>query len=246
MLKDRYRSLMFVVSSLCVALIFVILAVPGGVAAVRMGPRPQPSGLLPAQQAAALADLGDYEGAWRIYAEALLAAPGDVGLWYALGVTLSRLDRPRETEAAFRYVVDHGRPESDEVRLARRWLVDAGMLAPSVTFSVAAEPVDATGGTAVLKGKAAWGETSPGGPPLKAQLILEGLSGAAEGKRFSTQVPLGQAYRFERLPAGSYRLIGGAAGHRLWELTLSVEDGKENSLDLGKDNSESPSVELYA
>lgn len=35
------------------------------------------------------------------------------------------------------------------------------------------------------------------------------------------------------------------SGHRLWDLTLSAEDGEENSLDLGQDNSRYPSAELY-
>ncbi len=236
---------MFAVSSLWIALILVVGAFEGSRAATQMAPRPQPSGLAPAQEAAALAELGDYEGAWRLYDEALQVAPEDAALWYALGVALSRLDQREETEAAFRYVVDHGKPDSDEVRLARQWLVAAGVLAPQVAFSVAADAAEATAGTAVLKGRATWEKPEAGRPPLKARLVLQGLSGAAEGKRFTTQVPLGQAYRFDRLPAGSYRLVGSAAGHRLWDLTLSAEDGEENSLDLGQDNSRNPSAELY-
>jgi len=241
----KSRSLMFAVSSLWIALILVVGAFEGSRAATQMAPHPQPSGLAPAQEAAALAELGDYEGAWRLYDEALQSAPEDVSLWYALGVALSRLDQREETEAAFRYVVDHGKPDSEEVRLARQWLVAAGVLAPQVAFSVAADAAEATAGTAVLKGRAAWEKPEADRPPLKAQLVLQGLSGAAEGKRFTTRVPLGQAYRFDRLPAGSYRLVGSAAGHRLWDLTLSAEDGEENSLDLGQDNSSNPSAELY-
>ncbi len=243
--KIKSRSLMFAVSSLWIALILVILTVPGGIAAVRVRSHPQPSGLAPAQQAAALAEMGDYEGAWRLYDQALQATPEDAALWYALGVTLSRLDQRQETEAAFRYVVDHGKPDSEEVRLARQWLVAAGVLAPQVAFSVAADAAEATAGAAVLKGRATWEKPEADRPPLKARLVLQGLSGAAEGKRFTTRAPLGQAYRFDRLPAGSYRLVGSAAGHRLWDLTLSAEDGEENSLDLGQDNSSNPSAELY-
>ncbi len=82
------------------------------------------------------------------------------------------------------------------------------------------------------------------GPPVRVQLLLAGLNGAAEGKRFNTRTALGQPYRFERLPAGSYRLIGAAAGQRLWDLTFSVEDGREVVLDLGTDNSSAPTIAL--
>src|SRR3972149_577209 len=113
----KSRSLMFAVSSLWIALILVVGAFEGSRAATQMAPRPQPSGLAPTQEAAALSELCDYEWAWRLYDEALQAAPEDAALWYALGVTLSRLDQRQETEAAFRYVVDHGKPDSEEGRL---------------------------------------------------------------------------------------------------------------------------------
>ncbi|MFZ1061110.1 MAG: tetratricopeptide repeat protein [Candidatus Rokuibacteriota bacterium] len=68
---------------------------------MRVRSHPQPSGLAPARQAAALAEMGDYEGAWRLCNEALQAAPEDVALWYALGVTLSRLDQRRRGALLF-------------------------------------------------------------------------------------------------------------------------------------------------
>jgi tetratricopeptide (TPR) repeat protein len=236
---------MFAVSSLWIALILVVGAFEGSRAATQMAPRPQPSGLAPAQEAAALAEVGDYEGAWRLYDAALQSAPEDVSLWYALGVALSRLDQREETEVAFRFVVDHGKPDSEEVRLARQWLVAAGVLAPQVAFSAATAAGEAIPGTAAVKGKATWGEPEAGRQPLEVRLVLQGVGGTAEGNRFTKRVPLGQAFRFDRLPAGSYRLVGSAAGHRVWDLTLSVEDGSESSLDLGKDNSGNPSAELY-
>ena len=62
----KSRSLMFAVSSLWIALIFAVRAFEGSRAATQMAPRPQPSGLAPAQEAAALAELGDYERACRL------------------------------------------------------------------------------------------------------------------------------------------------------------------------------------
>ena len=87
----------------------------------RSGRTKQP-GSSPAEEAAILAGRGDYEEAARLYSEALQAAPEDVSLWYALAVTLRHLRRSREAAEAFEYVVRHGRPGSQEARLARLWL----------------------------------------------------------------------------------------------------------------------------
>ena len=100
----------------------------GGPRARREVPRPSRSGRprrpgpSPAEEAAILAGRGDYEEAARLYSEALQAAPEDVSLWYALGVTLHHLRRSTEAAEAFEYVVRHGRPGSQEARLARLWL----------------------------------------------------------------------------------------------------------------------------
>src|SRR3972149_2069919 len=72
----KSRSLMFAVSSLWIALILVVGAFEGSRAATQMAPRPQPSGLAPAQEAAALAELGDYEGAGGGSGAAAPGAPG--------------------------------------------------------------------------------------------------------------------------------------------------------------------------
>ncbi len=189
--------------------------------------------------------MGDYEGAWTLYYQALQAAPQDLSLWYGLGVTLSYLDHPKEAQEAFEYVVRHARPNSEEAKRARRWLISAGVLAEPVRFSNASGPKDGQGRRAALAGKVTWGAPQPGEPPRRVQLLLEGLSEVAAGKRFYARTALGESYRFERLPAGTYRLIGATAGQPLWDLTLTVEDGKEVVLDLGNDNSSNPGAALY-
>lgn len=240
----RSRVVMLMASSVWVALILVVLVFRGG-GAVPVDPRPEPASLPsvlnPTAQAGELAELGDYEGAWQFYQEALAAAPEDVALWYALGVTLSHLNQRAETTEAFRYVVDRGRPESEEVRVAREWLISAGVLARPVVFT-SAPAAEAAEAKAAVKGKVTWGEPERSGAPLKARLLLHGQSGAAEGKRFSKRVTLGQVYRFEQVPAGSYRLLGSVEGQRLWDLTLDVEEGKEVVLDLSRDNSSAPTA----
>ena len=239
----RSRFVMFSASSLWIALILVVSVFRGG-GAVPLEPRLESSSLNPAEGAAALADLGDYEGAWRLYHEALSAVPEDASLWYALGVTLSHLNQRKETEEAFQYVVNRGNPDSEEVKQARQWLISAGVLAPPVVFTAAAETAEAAEAKATLKGKVTWGEPEPGKAPLKARLVLHGVNGAAQGKRFTARVGLGQVYRFERLPAGSYRLVGVVEGERLWDLTVDVEDAKETVHDLSKETSSNPTVAL--
>ena len=244
----KSRLFMFTASSFWVALILVILVFRGGGAVPlepRQAPSAFPSGVELAKQAEGLAELGDYEGARELYHEALVAAPEDVSLWYALGVTLSRLNQRQETEEAFGYVVTRGNPDSEEVRVARDWLVSAGVLARPAVFTTAdvtAAVADGADAKAAMKGKVTWGSERN---PMKVRILVHGLSGAAEGKRFNTRVTLGQAYRFEHLPAGSYRLIGRAEnGALLWDQRIDVEDGKEIALDLTRENSSNPTVAL--
>src|SRR3989304_212006 len=125
----RSRFVMFSASSLWIALILVVSVFRGG-GALPVEPRLEASTLNPVEQATALADLGDYEGARRFYQEALSAVPEDASLWYALGVALSHLNQSKETEEAFQYVVNRGTPDSEEVKQARHWLLTAGGAAP--------------------------------------------------------------------------------------------------------------------
>ncbi len=131
-------------------------------------PRPESPTVNLAQEAEALAARGDYEGAWRLYYRALQATPEDVSLWYGLGVTLSHLNKRKEAEEAFQYVVRHDRPDSEEVRLARRWLLDAGVLAESATLTGVADAVgDAREDKEAAKGKATRDASEPGRAPVQ-------------------------------------------------------------------------------
>ena len=238
------RPLIFTVMAVCIAAILGTFGLRGA-GTLSVEPRPDSSGPTLAQQAEAMATHGDYMGAWEFYYQALQAAPEDVSLWYGLGVVLSHLNEREGAVNAFQYVVRHGDPASERVRLARQWLGRAGVLVEPVAFTAASEPVGGQGEKAALRGKVTWGPPEATRPPLRVQVLLQALNGPAEGKRFVTRVGLGESYRFEKLPAGTYRLVGAAAGHRLWELTVDVEDGKEVVLDLGKDNSNNPNATFY-
>ena len=235
------RSWIFVASTVSIAVILGMFLLRGG-GNMSLQP-PEPSD--PRRQAEALAAKGDYKGAWQLYYQALQGVPEDVSLWYGLGVALSHLNQRKETEQAFQYVVRHGRPDSEEVRRARRWLVSTGVLGERVAFTASPKPVAGVRGhTATVKGKVTWGASESNRRPVTVGLLLAGLSGAGEGKRFHARAGLGGSYRFERLPPGTYRLIGATAGQHVWDVTLTVEDGREVVLDLGEDNSKNPAVGL--
>jgi tetratricopeptide (TPR) repeat protein len=76
---------------------------------------------------------GDFSGALQVYDDALMRDPSDVGLYYRAGAALSHLKEREQAVAMFLWVVRHGPPEREEVRLAREWLEAARVLAPVET-----------------------------------------------------------------------------------------------------------------
>lgn len=73
---------------------------------------------------------GDFSGALQAYDDALLRDPEDVGLYYRAGAALSHLQEREQAIAMFLWVVRHGPPEREEVRLAQQWLEAARVLVP--------------------------------------------------------------------------------------------------------------------
>ena len=98
--------------------------------AARRDATPRPIGVeqLKADGLAQL-EKGRYENALRAFVEALSRLPDDVGLHYLLGVTYSHMDRKDDAILAFRYVVQYGKPGSQEFDGATRWLAGAGIAA---------------------------------------------------------------------------------------------------------------------
>ena len=170
-----------------------VMAVPGPSESSDMNPAPvaeapvmavpgpsESSDMNPAQQAEALAVRGDHEGAWRFYYQALQATPEDVSLWYGLGVTLSHLNERKGVEEAFQYVVRRGRPDSEEVRLARRWLVDAGVLVEPTALTHVADPVRVVRRhDAAVKRKVTRAASEPGRAPVQQQRPMPSKSNPA-------------------------------------------------------------------
>jgi hypothetical protein len=221
---------------------------PAGAPSAEPEPVAEPAIPSLADRAAALAARGDYVGAWQLYYEALQASPGELALWYALGVTLTHLDRQKEAEEVFDYVVGSGNPDSPEVRHAREWLASARAAArlraaaspqapagPQPVQFAPSAPSAAGQSWAAVRGKVSWREPES---PREALIVLQGLEKGLP--RIHARVPLGDFYEFDRLPAGRYHLIGGVENQWLWDVRFDLGAGQELDLDLTRHNSSNP------
>lgn len=192
-----------------------------------------------------LAARGEYEAAAVKYQEAVRQEPGDASIWFALGTALSHRGRREETVEAFRRVLQLGAPESQEVQVARRWLVSAGVLTEPVAFASASEsratadPSAATappGPKGTLRGKTEWKGVTPENL-IMVKLIISGDEPATRGRSFSRSIKLGQPYAFENVPSGTYRLEASAGRTHLWDEKVYVESDKQTVLNLSPANS---------
>jgi tetratricopeptide (TPR) repeat protein len=173
---------------------------------------------------------GRYESALRAFAEALSRLPDDVGLHYLLAVTYSHLDRKDDATLAFRYVVQHGKPGSQEVQAATRWLAGVGIV---IGRAEPAPPDPPEVLTASLQGKIVW----PLGPDRampRLQLQLEGIGPTTQGKRYGIFAHFNGLYAFPQVRPGDYRLRAQIAYTRVWEMDVTV--GDKTVLDLTQDN----------
>jgi tetratricopeptide (TPR) repeat protein len=174
---------------------------------------------------------GRYESALRAFVEALSRLPDDVGLHYLLAVTYSHLDRKDDAILAFRYVVQHGRPGSNEVQTATRWLAGVGIVIGRAEAAPAPDPPELL--TASLEGKIVW-PLEPHRAMPRLQLQLEGIGASTQGKRYGIFAHFNGAYAFPRVRPGDYRLRVQIAYTRIWEMDVTV--GDKTLLDLTRDN----------
>ena len=238
------RPLMFAVSSIWVALILVFFVFRGGGTAP-VEPRPLASAPSLVLQADQLAALGEYGAAAEKYRAAVERDPDSVSLRFALGTALSHVGRQEETVEQFRWVVTRGAPGSPEVEVARRWLTNAGVLAREVSFAPpkgpdqeaspqAAAPVPPTRGGSVAVGTVK-GRTELRGSPREVQLILGSTDDAKKNMAFTKTVKLGEAFQFDNVPPGTYRLTVEDLENdtSLWDVEVTVGPGKDTVLNLG-------------
>ena len=208
------------------------------------GPAQAPVGSLTLQfkgEGDALAARGDYAAAAVKYQAAVNQEPGNVSLWFALGTAFSHLGRRQETIEAFGRVSQLGQPDSQEVQVARRWLVSAGVLsesasvAPQTSASGASTPY--SGPTGAVKGNTEWKGVTPENL-IAVKLILAGDEPATQKRSFASQIRLGQPYAFENVPPGGYRLTAYAGQTQLWEERVTVQADQQTVLDLSPTKSQ--------
>ena len=193
-------------------------------------------------EAAALAARGDFEGAAAKYKLALERDPDDVGLHYVYAVTLSHLERRAETIEHFGIVVARGRPDSEEVTIARTWLAQNGGERPPTTTATAARAAGPTGadGTPTVgkvKGKIEWSGVDPAARRLTVRVEL-GREGEPRGPRTRLRhFVFGGPYEFASVTPGRYRLTAMVEGVPLWDQVVAAEAGKDTVVDLTMANS---------
>lgn len=180
---------------------------------------------------------GRYENALRAFVEALSRLPDDVGLHYLLAVTYSHLDRKEDAILAFRYVVQHGKPSSQEVQAATRWLAGVGIAVGRSEPVPVPDPPEAL--TASLQGKIVWPLEADRVMP-RVQLQLEGIGAATQGKRYGIFAHFNGQYAFPQVRPGDYRLRAQIAYTRIWEMDVTV--GDKTMLDLTQDNAVSRDI----
>lgn len=212
------------------------------------GPPPPPSSFQtvnPRDAGDALMARGDYAGAIVRYRAAIRKEPDDLAV--VLGTAFSRLGETEETAQQFIWVLEHGRPDRQEVVLARQWLMEVGQLTPPTPAAamptptpeptpadVAAQKAPAVYGS--LKGKIVWPGVEKAEHPLTLELRLNG-EGANAVNTFRFRLGFGKPYTLPRLPAGPYRVVGRVGDVVLWDTRVVISPNAETVLDLSPEYS---------
>lgn len=182
----------------------------------------------------------DWEGAVEAYRSALVYDPESLAVRYALGVALAYLERVDEAVTAFTWVADHGPAGREEVKIARQWLVEAGIRVPSAPASASVSPADTPAAPGRLEGRTEWTALDPSRSRLQAQILLEGDEPATTGRRYWARAPLNEPYRVSVTAPGRYRVMVQVGPVRLWDTTVLVEEGRATRLDLTPATSSAP------
>ena len=200
--------------------------------------QPAPPPKAQAGGAAEALEAGDYGRAAELYRVELAAEPGSVGLHYGLGVAVSYLRLRDEAAREFRWVLAQAPPASEEARVARTWLMNAGLLPRSSALSpaVAEERGD---GEASLEGHAVFSEDGKNPQPMRRlSLYLVGQPDSpTKTERHSLRTDEEGRFRFPKVLAGTYKLTNRIAGKPVWRLRVELKPGESKQLELTPANS---------
>jgi hypothetical protein len=197
--------------------------------------RPSAKRNLPAEAMLAF-DERDWSRAADLLRLALARDPGDAGLHYYSAVAATHLDRRDDAIREFRWILANVAPDLPEAVDARRWLIEAGVLArPAETGAVAPDrATEERPGDSGLQGRVVWAE---GRPTARVQLFLKGAPKSPNSElQWVLRTDDSGRFEFKRIPPGTYMLTDKVAGERTWRLRVRLEPGETTSLDLGESN----------
>jgi hypothetical protein len=137
----------------------------------------------------------------------------------------------------FDWVVANAATTSDEARVAREWLEGARRRTAGAASDAAAKN-DRRGDSGV-HGRVVWAEGQAPEPLKRFQVHLYGLSqeGTPRGVSFHVRTDRDGNYKFEKIPAGIYKLTDDNVGAPKWRLKVEIREGEDALLDLGPENS---------
>ena len=190
----------------------------------------------PETLAAAAMEVGDYARAAALYRQAVEKRPQSVSAHYGLGVAASNLGEREETIREFQWVIANGKPGSAEVDAARRWLITAGVLRPTVVVARTASEPD-RGWNGSIEGQAYLGGSDQPQPQTRLQLHLVGQpDSATKEERRVLRTDNDGRFRFTNVVPGPYMLTDRIAGKPGWRLKIEVSPGSMLRLDLNPSN----------
>jgi len=174
------------------------------------------------------------------YRMALQKSPGDLLLHYRLAISASWLDLKDEATTEFEWVVAHTAASSDEHRVAAEWLAGARRSVARVAATTTdADARDERAGDSGVRGRVVWSEGQGTEPLKRFQVHLYGLTpdGAPKGVSFHVRTDRDGNYKFEKIPAGIYKMTDDNVGTPKWRLKVEVRPGEDALIDLGPENS---------
>lgn len=183
----------------------------------------------------------DWSVATSHYRMALQKSPGDLLLHYRLAISASWLDLRDEATNEFEWIVAHTAATSEEHRVAVDWLAGARRNVARVAATTSdADARDERAGDSGVHGRIVWDEGQGQGiEPLKRfQVHLYGLApdGVPKGISFHVRTDRDGNYKFEKIPAGIYKMTDNNVGAPKWRLRVEVRPGEDALINLGPEN----------
>ncbi len=192
----------------------------------------------------ALMAKANYADAVEKYRQAADLGPAAVGPRFGLGSAYSFLEKRPEAIVQFRWVLDRADTSSTEYQEARRWLLRVGALTapPTVADAGQREPARAVdpSSTGHLVGKTQWPEVTPQRRLISGSLLLTGDEPVTQDVKRTRAFRLGDAYEFKEIPAGRYRVVAVIDATTVWDEKVTVEAGRDTTLDLSQSTSPVP------